>query len=103
MPWPKTSRQASLPRMQMPAPEARGALPPSLRQALQAAASRLRRAAIENPGDDARRLAAAVRALTSAHLLSAPGRPLPRAEIERLDRAIARRVLREPTSRIIGA
>jgi release factor glutamine methyltransferase len=90
----------------MPAPEAApeaGAPAPSLRQALLAAATRLRRAAIDNPGDDARRLAAAVLGLTSAELLSAPERPLAPEEVARLDRAIARRVQREPTARIIGA
>src|SRR5882757_9564926 len=72
------------------------AVPPTL-------AAALRRAGIEGPGDDARRLLAAVLSLSAAQLLGRPERPLSADEAERFDRCIVRRVAREPVSRILGA
>jgi release factor glutamine methyltransferase len=78
------------------------AVQPTLGAALRQATADLRRAGIEGPGDDARRLLAAVLSLSAAQLLGRPERTLSAAEIERLDRCIARRVDREPVSRILG-
>jgi release factor glutamine methyltransferase len=75
---------------------------PTLGAALRQATADLRRAGIEGPGDDARRLLAAVLSLSAAQLLGRPERPLSAEEIQRLDRCIARRVAREPVSRILG-
>jgi release factor glutamine methyltransferase len=86
----------------MPAPDASQAAAPTLTEALRQAAARLRRAGIENAGEDARRLAAAVLGLTRAAILREPHRALSPEDAERLHRAIARRLLREPVSRIIG-
>src|SRR5256885_251007 len=77
-------------------------LQPTLGAALRQATAGLRRAGIEGPGDDARRLLAAVLSLSAAQLLARPERPLSVEEIARLDRCIARRVTREPVSRILG-
>src|SRR6516165_3418451 len=86
----------------MRAPETSGGLP-TLGGVVAAAAARLRRAGIACPGDDARRLAAAVLGLTGAQLLSAPERCLAEDELARLERAVARRARREPVARILGA
>jgi len=86
----------------MPAPDAPEAAAPTLTQALRLATARLRRAGIDSAGEDARRLAAAVLGLTRAAILREPQRALSREETERLNGAVARRVLREPISRIIG-
>src|SRR6516162_9089928 len=86
----------------MPAPDASEAAAPTLTQALRQAAARLRRAGIDNAGEDARRLAAAVLGLTRAAILREPHRALSPEDAERLHRAIARRLLHEPVSRIIG-
>ena len=86
----------------MPAPDASEAAAPTLTQALRQAAARLRRAGIDNAGEDARRLAAAVLGLTRAAILREPHRALAAEDAERLNGAVARRLLREPVSRIIG-
>ena len=76
--------------------------PLTLAQALRRATADLGRAGIEGPGNDARRLASAVVGLTAAQLLARPERPLSPEEIEGLGHLIARRVTREPVSRILG-
>jgi release factor glutamine methyltransferase len=85
----------------MPAPDA--SAPPTLGEAVRAAALRLRQAGIAGAGDDARRLASAVLGLAAAQLLSAPERRLTRAEAGALACAVTRRAQREPVSRILGA
>jgi len=85
----------------MTAPEKQAAA--TVREALYEAASRLRRGGIENAGDDARRLLCHVLGLSSAELIGAQRRPLCAAAAERFARFIERRLLREPTSRILGA
>jgi len=86
----------------MPAPDAPEAAAPTLNEALRQAAARLRRAGIEQAGEDAHRLAAAVLGLTRAAILREPDRALVAEQVARLQRAIARRLLREPVSRIVG-
>lgn len=75
---------------------------PLLAPALRDATAELRRAGISDPGDDARRLFAALLGLSTAELLSRPERPLAPDEADRLSRAVARRTAREPVSRILG-
>jgi release factor glutamine methyltransferase len=79
-----------------------GVTQPTLKAALRQAASRLQRGGIENAGNEARRLAAAVLGLTGAQLLSQPERPLGPQEADRLGRYVERRLAREPISRILG-
>ena len=74
----------------------------TLGAALRQATADLRRAGIEGAGDDARRLLAAALPLSAAQLLSRPERPLSAVERERFGRSIARRIAREPVSRILG-
>jgi len=63
----------------------------------------LQSAGVEDPGTDARRLAAAALGVSAAELLSRPERPLSIDETERLRRYAERRSRREPVSRIVGA
>jgi release factor glutamine methyltransferase len=74
----------------------------TLGAALRQATANLRRAGIDNAGNDARRLVAAVLGLTGAEVLSRPERALSPEQVRRLDRCIARRRAREPVSRILG-
>jgi release factor glutamine methyltransferase len=76
--------------------------PATVQAALRQATADFRRAGIDTPGDDARRLMAAVLALTAAQLLSRPERPISADEARRLDAAFARRMGREPVARILG-
>jgi release factor glutamine methyltransferase len=62
----------------------------------------LHTAGVEDPGADARRLAAAALGLSAAELLSRPERPLSVEETERLRGYAERRGKREPVSRILG-
>lgn len=71
--------------------------------ALRRATAKLRRAGIEDAGNDARRLLGWVLGLSAAELLSRPERPLSRAESQRFDQCVARRRDHEPVARIIGA
>jgi release factor glutamine methyltransferase len=71
-------------------------------ETLTRATSDLRRAGIDQPGNDARRLAAAVLALSAAQLISQPERQLSPQQLACLERCIARRCNREPVSRILG-
>jgi release factor glutamine methyltransferase len=75
---------------------------PTVGEALARAASQLQRAGIDQPGNDARRLAAAVLGLSAAQLISQPERQLSPQQLARLERCIARRRNREPVSRILG-
>lgn len=61
-----------------------------------------REAILDTPGLDARRLAAAALGLDEAMLLREPERPLDQAGRDRLAQVCARRLLREPVSRIVG-
>jgi release factor glutamine methyltransferase len=74
----------------------------ALGSALRQATADLRRAGIESAGDDARRLLAALLGLSAAQILSRPERPLSPEEIEGFARRLARRIAREPVSRILG-
>jgi release factor glutamine methyltransferase len=71
--------------------------------ALAHATSDLQRAGIDQPGNDARRLVAAVLALSAVQLISRPERRLSPQQLAHLERCIARRCNREPVSRILGA
>jgi release factor glutamine methyltransferase len=70
--------------------------------ALRQATADLRRAGVESAGDDARRLLAAVLGLSAAQVLARPERPLSPEEAKSVGRCVARRVAREPISRILG-
>ncbi len=74
----------------------------TLGAALRQATAQLRRAGVESAGDDARRLLAAVLGLSTAQILARPERPLSPEEAESVGRCVARRVAREPVSRILG-
>jgi release factor glutamine methyltransferase len=71
--------------------------------ALRQATADLRRAGVESAGDDARRLLGAALGLAAAQILAGPERPLRPEEIESFARCVARRLAREPVSRILGA
>ena len=75
---------------------------PTLGAVLRQATADLRRAGIDQAGNDARRLLAAVLGLSGAQVLSQPERRLGPEQVERFDRCIARRRNREPVSRILG-
>ena len=83
-------------------PEAVEAATWTLGGLLRQATSELRRAGIDDAGNDARRLLAAVLGLSGAQILSHPERPLSPGEAEQFGRCIARRSSREPVSRILG-
>jgi len=74
----------------------------TLGAALRQSTADLRRAGVENAGDDARRMLAAALGLSTAQVLARPERPLSAGEAERVGRCVARRVAREPVSRILG-
>ena len=74
----------------------------TLGAALQQATADLRRAGVEGAGDDARRLLAAALGLSTAQILARPERTLSPEEAESVGRCVARRVAREPVSRILG-
>jgi release factor glutamine methyltransferase len=76
--------------------------PLTLAAALRRATAELRRAGIEGPGNDARRLMSAALGLSAAQVLARPERPLRPEEAKRFDQCIARRLAREPVSRILG-
>jgi release factor glutamine methyltransferase len=81
---------------------ARAEAQPTLDAALRRATADLRHAGIDQAGNDARRLLAAVLGLSAAQVLSQPERRLCPEDVERLHRCIARRRNREPVSRILG-
>jgi release factor glutamine methyltransferase len=70
---------------------------------LRHATAELGRSGIEDAGNDARRLLAAVLGLSAAQMLSRPEQLLSPQQAERFGRAIARRRGHEPVARIIGA
>src|SRR5258708_173988 len=74
----------------------------TLGAALRQATALLRRAGVESAGEDARRLRAAVLSLSAARVLSRPERSLSAQEAASVGRCVARRVAREPVSRILG-
>lgn len=76
--------------------------PLTLAAALRRATAELRRAGIEGPGNDARRLMSAALGLSAAQVLARPERTLRPEEAKRFDQCIARRLAREPVSRILG-
>jgi release factor glutamine methyltransferase len=63
----------------------------------------LREAGIDAPERDARLLLGAATGLGEIALITAPGRPLAEPERERLEAMLARRLAREPVSRILGS
>jgi release factor glutamine methyltransferase len=74
----------------------------TLAEALRRATADLASAGIEGPGNDARRLISAALGLSAAQVLARPERPLRPEEVASFGRLIARRVAREPVSRILG-
>ena len=74
----------------------------SLGAALRQATVLLRAAGIEGAGNDARRLLCAVLGLSAAQVLARPERLMASEDAEKFSRCIARRVAREPVSRILG-
>jgi len=78
------------------------AAPPTLGTVLRQATADLRAAGIDGAGNDARRLLAWVLGLSAAQLLSQPERAIGSAEAGSFSACIARRIAREPVSRILG-
>ncbi len=76
--------------------------PPTIAQALTAAAARLAAAGIADPRRDARLLIAAAIEAGPEHLIAHPDRVLDGAETAQAEALIARRAAREPVSRILG-
>ncbi len=74
----------------------------TLGEAVRAAQQTLRAAGVEDAGRDARLLAAAAMGLATQEILVRPERPLATEAQERLNAMIARRIAREPVSRILG-
>ena len=83
-------------------PDDVAAPPLTLAQALRRATAELASVGIEGPGNDARLLISAALGLSAAQLLARPERPLRPEEAQSFGRLIARRVAREPVSRILG-
>lgn len=79
-----------------------GAAPATLGAALSAMTRAFARAGLDTPGLDARRLAMFALGLDAACLLRDPERQLSRHDIRRLAEVMARRLAREPVSRIEG-
>jgi release factor glutamine methyltransferase len=76
--------------------------PTTVGAALRAWTAALARAGIDNPGVDVRRLLSAVLGVPAAKLLSEPERTLTEEQVSTLSGYVARRVRREPVSRILG-
>ena len=83
-------------------PDDVAAPPLTLAQALRRATAELASVGIEGPGNDARLLISAALGLSAAQLLARPERLLRPEEAQSFGRLIARRVAREPVSRILG-
>jgi len=83
-------------------PDAAAAQALTLAEALRRATADLATAGIEGPGNDARLLISAALGLSAAQVLARPERPLRPEEVKSFGRLIARRVAREPVSRILG-
>ena len=78
------------------------AAPTTLAAAVAAATARLAEAGIEDPRRDARLLICRLLGAGPEILLGQPERPLSTEEAARVEAAVARRVAREPVSRILG-
>lgn len=76
---------------------------PTAAKATAEATRRLRSGGVESPARDARILVAAALGIDAVELISRPERPLSGGEQTRLERFIARRLAREPVSRILGS
>ncbi|MBX9925741.1 MAG: peptide chain release factor N(5)-glutamine methyltransferase [Hyphomicrobiaceae bacterium] len=76
--------------------------PVNVRQAIANATGALVQAGIEGAADDARRLMAHALGCDRAQLIANASRPLTPAERQRFEASIARRLAREPVSRIEG-
>ena len=74
----------------------------TVQSALAEATRTLKRAGVEHAGTDARRLLAAVLGLSSAQLLASPEAKLNAKQADAFARYLARRMAREPVSRILG-
>ncbi len=74
----------------------------TVRDALAAATAALRRAGIEDAGNDARRLLGAVLGLSGAQVLASPEARLSTAQADRFAQFLSRRAAREPVSRVLG-
>ena len=85
-----------------PAATAVGDISGSLGQALDRAAQRLHAAGVEGARRDARLLLAAALGITPERVLAHPERPVTSPEQARAEALIARRLRREPVSRILG-
>src|SRR5262252_2088183 len=83
-------------------PDEVAAPPSTVAEALRGATGELRRAGIEGPGNDARRLLSAALGLSAAQVLARPERSLRPEEAKCFGHLIARRSTREPVSRILG-
>jgi release factor glutamine methyltransferase len=79
-----------------------GPLPGTLAEAVAGAARRLAAAGVDEPRRDARLLVCRLLGGGPELLLAQPERLLSGAEAARVEAAVARRVLREPVSRILG-
>jgi release factor glutamine methyltransferase len=86
----------------MQPPDAKSGTSQTLRDTLAAATATLRRAGIEDAGNDARRLLGAVLGLSGAQVLASPDARLSAAQADRFAQLLGRRATREPVSRILG-
>ena len=74
----------------------------TVQSAMTEATRLLKRAGVEEAGNDARRLLSAVLGLSSAQLLGSPEARLTGEQADTFARYVARRATREPVSRILG-
>jgi release factor glutamine methyltransferase len=79
-----------------------GDLPATIDATLRRTAATFRAAGLDTPGLDARLLLGAALGLDTISMLREPGRALTPAEVAKLEELVARRLRREPVSRIIG-
>jgi release factor glutamine methyltransferase len=78
-------------------------LPAGIGKAVDAVARLLAAAGVDTPREDARRLVVAAAACNAIDLIVHPGRELEQDARQRLERFVARRMAREPVSRILGS
>src|SRR6476646_2089517 len=86
----------------MQPPDAKSGTSQTLRDTLAAATATLRRAGIEDAGNDAPRLLGTVLGLSGAQVLASPDARLSAAQADRFAQLLGRRATREPVSRILG-
>jgi release factor glutamine methyltransferase len=86
----------------MQPPDAMSGTSQTLRDALAAATATLRRAAVEDAANDARRLLGAVLGMSGAQVLASPEARLISGQADRFAQFLGRRSAREPVSRILG-